>query len=132
MATMASARADTPASQAYQILHAGFTVAPILLGLDKFVHLMVNWDQYLAPVVANLLPFSGHTFMLVVGVVEVVAGLLVWFMPRYGAYVVAAWLWAIIVNLLLAANYYDVALRDFGLSLGALALGRLSQQFSEP
>ena len=129
--TIAGSRADTPASQAYQILHLGFTVAPILFGLDKFAHLMVNWDQYLSPFVANMLPFSGHTFMLMVGVIEVVAGLLVWFMPRYGAYVVAAWLWAIIVNLILAGSYFDIALRDFGLSLGALALGRLSHEFAE-
>ena len=130
--TMADARADTPASQAYQILHLGFTVAPILFGLDKFVHLMVNWDQYLAPVVANLLPFSGHTFMLVVGVVEVVAGLLVAFWPRLGGYVVMLWLWGIIVNLMLIPGFFDVALRDFGLSLGALALARLSEDYGRP
>jgi hypothetical protein len=131
MASMTAARADTPARQAYQILHIGFTVAPILFGLDKFLHLMVNWDQYLAPFVANLLPFSGHTFMLAVGAIEVVAGLLVFFLPRVGAYVVAAWLWAIIANLLLSGSYYDVALRDFGLSLGALALARLSEEYAE-
>src|SRR6266545_5214353 len=106
MASMATTRADSPAHQAYRILHLGFTVAPILFGLDKFVHLMVNWDPYLAPIVANLLPFSGHTVMLAVGAIEIVAGLLVFVMPRVGAYVVAAWLWAIIVNLLLAGNYY--------------------------
>src|SRR5262249_39003561 len=81
---------------------------------------------YLAPVVARMLPFSGHTFMLIVGVVEIVAGLLVWFKPRIGAYVVMAWLWGIILDLLLVPGYYDIALRDFGLSLGALALARLS------
>jgi hypothetical protein len=119
-------RANTHSDQAYQILHFGFTVAPILAGLDKFFHLLVNWDQYLAPVVARMLPFSGHTFMLIVGVIEIVAGLLVWFKPRIGAYVVMAWLWGIILDLLLVPGYYDVALRDFGLSLGALALARLS------
>jgi len=112
--------------QAYSILHAGFTVLPIVAGLDKFLHVLVNWDQYLAPVVANLLPVSGHTFMLAVGVIEIVAGLLVWFKPRLGAWVVATWLWGIIIDLLLVPGYFDVALRDFGLSLGALALARLA------
>ncbi|HEX7184705.1 MAG TPA: hypothetical protein VF756_22965 [Thermoanaerobaculia bacterium] len=116
----------TPSEQAYQILHLGFTVAPILAGLDKFFNLLVDWDQYLAPLVARMLPVDGHTFMLAVGVIEIVAGLLVWFRPRLGGYVVAAWLWGIIVNLLLIPGYYDVALRDFGLSLGALALARLA------
>lgn len=116
----------THSDQAYQILHIGFTVAPILAGLDKFFHLLVNWDQYLAPVVARMLPFDGHTFMLIVGVIEVVAGLLVLVRPRIGGYVVMAWLWGIIINLLLIPGYYDVALRDFGLSLGALALARLA------
>jgi len=112
--------------QAYSILHLGFTVLPIVAGLDKFLHLLVNWDQYLSPTIAGLLPFPGHTFMLVVGVIEIVAGLLVWFRPRLGAYVVAGWLWGIILDLLLVPGYFDVALRDFGLSLGALALARLA------
>ena len=113
--------------QAYSILHVGFTVLPIVAGLDKFLHILVNWDQYLAPVVTRLLPVNGHTFMLAVGVIEIVAGLLVWFKPRLGAWVVAAWLWGIIVDLLLVPGYFDVALRDFGLSLGALALARLAE-----
>ena len=116
-----------PTYQAYQLLHIGFVVAPIAAGLDKFFHLLVNWDQYLAPVVQRLLGGQGHTFMLAVGVVEIAAGLLVAFKPRIGGYVVAAWLWGIIVNLLLIPGYFDVALRDFGLSLGALALARLSE-----
>ena|SRR6185369_15400748 len=120
-------RTRTHSDQAYQILHIAFTVAPLVAGLDKFFHLLVNWDQYLAPVVARLLPFPGHTFMLLVGVIEIVAALLVWWKPRLGAYVVMAWLWGIIVNLLLIPGYYDVALRDFGLSLGALALARLAE-----
>jgi hypothetical protein len=111
---------------AYKILHVGFVVLPLVAGLDKFFHLLVNWDMYLAPRVASLLPFSAHTFMLIAGVVEVVAGLLVAVKPRIGGFVVAAWLWGIIVNLLLVPGYYDIALRDFGLSLGALALGILA------
>ncbi len=120
-------RTSTHSDQAYQILHIAFTVAPLVAGLDKFFHLLVNWDQYLAPFVARLLPFSGHTFMLLVGAIEIVAALLVWWKPRLGAYVVMAWLWGIIVNLLLVPGYYDIALRDFGLSLGALALARLAE-----
>ena len=130
MATVAStmpAQARSPATQAYQILHIGFTVAPILAGLDKFLGLLTNWDQYLAPAIAGALPFSGHTFMLIVGAIEIVAGIGVFLMPRVFAYVVAAWLVGIIVNLLLGGSYLDVALRDLGLALGALALGRLSQ-----
>ncbi len=118
-----------PAFQAFRILHVGFTAAPLVAGLDKFTHLLVNWDQYLAPVVARLLPFSGHAFMQFAGVVEMAAGLLVAFRPRIGAPIVAAWLAGIILNLLLVPGYFDVALRDFGLMLGALALWRLAVEF---
>jgi hypothetical protein len=118
-----------PAHQAYLILYVWFIVLPIVAGLDKFFHLLVNWDLYLAPVVAQVLPFSGHTFMLIVGVIEIVAGLIVAIRPRIGAYIVMLWLWGIVVNLLLCANFYDIAVRDFGLSLGALALARLSKEF---
>jgi len=126
-----SARASNPAYQAYLILYAGFIAAPLIAGADKFFHLFVTWDQYLAPAIARMLPVAGHTFMLVVGVIEVAAALLVAVRPTVGAYVVAAWLWGIIVNLLLSPGYYDIALRDFGLSLGALALGRLATRFEK-
>jgi hypothetical protein len=119
-----------PAYQAYQILHVGFTVAPLLAGLDKFAKVLVDWDKYLAPTIANALPFSVHTFMLAIGVIEIVAAFVVWLRPRIGAYIVMGWLWGIIINLLMIPGYYDVALRDFGLSLGALALARLSKEFS--
>ena len=122
--------AAAPAYQAFRILHLGFVVAPILAGLDKFFHLLVNWDQYLPAVVARLSPIDGHSLMLVVGVIEIVAGLGVAWKPRIFAYVVAGWLALIIVNLLLIPGYFDVALRDFGLLLAALALARLSQQFA--
>jgi hypothetical protein len=111
------------------MLLTGFAVLPIVAGLDKFFDLLVNWDQYLAPFVTQILPVSGHTFMLAVGVVEIAAGLLVALRPQIGGYVVALWLWGIILNLLLIPGFYDVALRDFGLSIGALALARLSQDF---
>jgi hypothetical protein len=126
-----AAVADRPAYQAYLILYAGFVALPVLAGLDKFFHALVNWDQYLAPVVTRLLPVSAPTFMLAVGVIEIAAGVLVALRPRIGAYVVALWLGGIIVNLLLV-GYYDIALRDFGLALGALALARLSQEFKHP
>jgi hypothetical protein len=123
------AAAANPARQAFRILHVGFVVAPILAGLDKFLEVLVDWDRYLAPVVTDVLPVSGHTVMLAVGVVEIAAGVLVALRPRIGGYVVAAWLWAIIVNLLILGDYFDIALRDFGLSLGALALARLAEAF---
>ncbi len=124
------ATVNSPSYQAYQILRAGFTAAPILAGLDKFFHFLVNWDQYLPPVVNNLSGGHGHELMLAAGIIEVIAGIGVWFMPKVFAYVVAVWLLLIIVNLLLIPGYFDVALRDFGLALGALALGCLSQDFS--
>jgi hypothetical protein len=121
------AAVQDPVYQAYQILHVGFTAAPILFGLDKFFHVLVDWDKYLPPVVSRLVGGHGHAFMLAVGVIEIIAGLLVAFKPRIGGYVVAAWLWGTTLNLLLIPGYYDVALRDFGLSLGALALARLAE-----
>lgn len=121
---------DKPAYQAYQILHVGFAVLPIAAGLDKFFHLLVNWDQYLAPFIVNLMGGYGHQFMLAVGVIEIIAGIGVAWKPRIFAYVVCAWLLAIIVNLMMIPGYYDVAVRDFGLALGAFALARLSQEFA--
>lgn len=121
--------ARDPASRAYAILWFGFAVLPIVAGADKFFHLLVNWDEYLAPLVPRVMPISGHTFMLIVGVIEIVAGLLVAVRPRIGSVVVALWLWGIIINLLMVPGYYDIALRDFGLSLGALALASLSHRF---
>jgi hypothetical protein len=117
------------ARQAFRILHLGFVVAPILAGLDKFFDVLVDWDRYLAPVVTDVLPFSAHTIMVAVGVIEIAAGVLVAVRPRIGGYVVAVWLWGIIVNLLVAGDFYDIALRDFGLSLGALALARLAEAY---
>ena len=115
--------------QAYLVLRTAFVVAPVLFGLDKFANLMVQWDRYLAPALAGVLPVSAHQAMYVVGVIEVLAGVLVAVHPRLGAAVVAAWLGGIIINLLLIPGYYDVALRDFGLLLGAVALQRLATRF---
>jgi hypothetical protein len=122
-------RTQSPSYQAYQILHVAFVVAPLCAGVDKFFHFLVNWDQYLSPLVTRMLPVSAHTFMLGVGVVEIVAALLVAFMPAIGAWIVVAWLCGIIFNLLSIPGYYDVALRDLGLALGALALARLNAEF---
>ena len=116
-----------PGYQAFLILRIGFTVAPVIAGLDKFANLLADWSKYLAPVIPKTLGVAPETFMRGVGVVEIVAGLLVAAVPRYAAYVVAAWLAGIIVNLLVLGAYLDVALRDLGLMLGAIALGRLAQ-----
>ncbi len=124
--TIASARTSNPSYQAFQILHIAFTIAPIVAGADKFFDLLVNWDKYLSPLVSSTLHVSPHAFMLAVGVIEIVAGLVVAFAPAIGAWIVAAWLLGIIVNLLAIPGYFDVALRDFGLALCAIALGRLA------
>jgi hypothetical protein len=115
-----------PAQQAYQILHLGFTILPVLAGLDKFFEVLADWDRYLAPFFPQTLGVGSETFISIVGVVEIVAGLVVLFKPRLGGYLVMLWLWAVILNLLLIPGYYDIALWDFGLSLGALSLARLA------
>jgi len=118
-----------PTYQAFWLLRIGFTVAPILFGLDKFFEVLTDWDRYLAPSINDLVPGTAHQAMLAVGVIEIVAGVAVALLPRFGGYLVGAWLGGIIVNLLLVGDYYDVALRDFGLLLGALALARLATAF---
>jgi hypothetical protein len=123
-------RTASPSYQAYQILHVAFTVAAIIAGADKFFHFLVNWDQYLAPAIARMVPMSAHTFMLGVGIVEIVAGLLVAFAPAIGGLVVGAWFCGIIINLLMIPAYFDIALRDLGLALGAFALARLATEYS--
>jgi hypothetical protein len=124
-------RLGNPAFQAFWLLRLGFVAAPILFGIDKFAHVMTNWDKYLAPQVTDHLPWTAHQVMYGVGVIEILAGLVVLVRPRFGGYLVAAWLAGIIVNLLLLGDYYDVALRDFGLLLGALALARLAAAFPD-
>jgi hypothetical protein len=115
------------ALDAYRLLRTVFTVAPILFGLDKFAEVLTDhWEKYLAPWVNDLIPGDAHQAMLIIGVIEIVAGVLVALAPKWGGYVVALWLAGIIVNLLILGDYYDVALRDFGLLVGALALARLA------
>ncbi|MBB4986488.1 hypothetical protein [Streptomyces nymphaeiformis] len=118
-----------PGYQAFVILRTGFTVAPILFGLDKFANLLVDWPAYLAPWINDIVPGSAQTAMYVVGVIEIVAGIAVALAPRFGGWLVAGWLAGIIVNLLTIQGYCDVALRDFGLLLGAVALARLAQKY---
>ena len=122
-------RLGDPAFQAYALLRVGFTVAPILFGLDKFLDWLVDWRIYLAPEVNDLIPGDAHQAMLAIGAIEIVAGLAVALRPKFGGYLVGAWLGGIIVNLLLQADYYDIALRDFGLLLAALTLARLATAF---
>lgn len=127
----ATDRTTSHAYQAYQILHLAFIVAPIVAGLDKYLHfLRTDWHQYLAPRVSQILGRHDQHFMFVVGAIEILAGLLVAIKPRIGGYIVTVWLWGIVVNLLMIPGYYDVVLRDLCLSLGALALARLSHEFS--
>ena len=128
-ATIDEVRLDDPAYQGFWLLRIAFTVAPILFGLDKFAHVLVDWDKYLAPELTDVFNAQAHTLMYFVGAIEIVAGLVVAARPRIGGYLVAAWLTAIIVNLLLIGEYYDIALRDFGLLLAALTLTRLAASF---
>ncbi|MFJ1812532.1 MULTISPECIES: hypothetical protein [unclassified Streptomyces] len=130
-ASTASRRAmlNDPGYQAFVILRTGFTVAPILFGLDKFANLLVDWPTYLAPWINDVVPGSAQAAMYAVGVIEIVAGLAVAFAPRFGGWLVAGWLAGIIVDLLTVPGYYDIALRDFGLLLGAVALARLAQRY---
>jgi hypothetical protein len=118
-----------PTFQAFWLLRIGFTVAPILFGLDKFTNLLTDWPAYLAPRIDDLVPGTAQQAMYAVGVIEIVAGLVVLLAPRFGGYLVAAWLAGIILNLLLIPDYYDIALRDFGLLLAALTLARLATAF---
>jgi uncharacterized membrane protein YphA (DoxX/SURF4 family) len=118
-----------PGYQAFVILRVGFTVAPILFGLDKFTNLLVDWPTYLAPWINDIVPGSAQAAMYAVGVIEIVAGVAVALAPRFGGWLVAGWLAGIIVNLLIIPGHYDVALRDFGLLLGAVALARLAQRY---
>ncbi|MGP4051419.1 hypothetical protein [Streptomyces sp. 2A115] len=118
-----------PGYQAFVILRTGFTVAPILFGLDKFANLLVDWPTYLAPWIDDIVPGSAQAAMYAVGAIEIVAGIAVALAPRFGGWLVAGWLAGIIVNLLTIPGHYDVALRDFGLLLGAVALARLAQRY---
>ena len=137
--TYASSHAGTtptdwsdPRYQAFAVMRLAFTVAPIAFGLDKFFNEMVHWPNYLAPWINDIVPGTGQEFMYVVGAIEILAGIIVALKPRYGGYVVAAWLGAIVISLLTYSGFYDVALRDFGLMLAALTLARLAVAYDPP
>lgn len=119
-----------PARQAFQLLRTVFTVAPIAFGLDKFANVLTDWPQYLAPWIDDVVPGNAQQAMYAVGVVEVLAGVLVAVAPRIGGWVVAAWLAGIIVNLLTIPGFYDIALRDVGLLVAAVALARLAVRYA--
>jgi uncharacterized membrane protein YphA (DoxX/SURF4 family) len=118
--------------QAFTTLRIGFTVLPIAMGIDKFANSMVYWPKYLADWIDNIAPGTAQQFMYFVGAVEIIAGLIVLLKPRYGAYLVAAWLAGIVVNLFSYGEWYDIAVRDFGLMLGAITLGRLASVYDPP
>src|SRR5215213_537478 len=128
------ARADwrDPRYQAFALMRLTFTVAPIAFGLAKFFDVMVDWPIYLAPWINDIAPGSAQDFMYFVGATEILAGIIVALKPRYGAYVVAAWLAGIVINLLTHSGYYDIARRDFGLMLAALSLARLASVYDPP
>ena len=127
-------RADwrDPRYQAFALMRLTFTIAPIAFGLDKYFNVLVDWPNYLAPWINDIAPGTGQEFMYFVGATEILAGVIVALKPRYGAYVVAAWLAGIIVNLLTYSGFYDIALRDFGLMLAALTLARLASVYDPP
>src|SRR4051794_22796564 len=121
-----------PARQAFLLLRTVFTVAPIAFGLDKFANVLTDWPKYLAPWINDIVPGTAQQAMYAVGVIEIVAGLVVLVKPRYGAWLVSAWLGGIVINLLTYSGFYDIALRDLGLMLGALTLARLAAAYDPP
>jgi uncharacterized membrane protein YphA (DoxX/SURF4 family) len=129
---VASADWRDPRYQAFALMRLTFTVAPIAFGIDKFSNVLVDWPTYLAPWINDIVPGSGQDFMYLVGAIEILAGIAVALKPRYGAYIVAAWLAGIVINLLTHSGFYDIALRDFGLMLAALTLARLAAFYDPP
>jgi uncharacterized membrane protein YphA (DoxX/SURF4 family) len=124
--SQAHVHAMSPAQRVWSILHWTYGLVPIAAGADKFMHVLTDWDKYLSPSIANILPMSAHSFMNIVGIIEIVAGVLVLVKPRIGSIVVAFWLIGIAINLVLTGQYYDVAVRDIVMSIGAFCLFILS------
>ena len=116
--------------QAFRILQFTFVVAPFLAGLDKFFYFLTNWSQYISPFASSVLHHHDHGFMMVAGVIEMIAGIGIIFKPRIFAYIISLWLLGIIINLLMTGQYFDIALRDLGLLLAAVSLGRLSEKYA--
>jgi uncharacterized membrane protein HdeD (DUF308 family) len=121
---------NDPGYQAFRILQITFVIAPIVAGLDKFFYLLANWSSYIAPFALKMVHNHDRGFMAIVGVIEIIAGLGVIFKPKLFAYIVSLWLLGIIFNLLLTGQYFDIALRDLGLLLAAVSLGKLSQKYA--
>ena len=126
-ATYVAPAKSTTVDRVATIMRLTYGLVPIVAGADKFTHYLVDWDQYLAPQIANMLPFPAHTFMAIVGVIEIVAGLLVLIKPRLGSFIVCLWLLGIAVNLVMTGQYYDIAVRDTVMAIGALSLFMLSR-----
>jgi hypothetical protein len=111
----------------FKVLQYTYVILPIAAGLDKFTHILTNWEQYLSPAIADMLPFSAAAFMMIVGVIEIAAGILVFVKPAIGGYVVAAWLTLISLSLLFSGIYLDIAVRDLVMAVGALSMARLAK-----
>ena len=116
----------------FNVLRITYAIIPVVAGLDKFTDLLVDWEKYLHPGLISLLPFSPHTFMMIVGVIEIVAGLIVFIRPAVGGYIVMAWLTLIAITLLAGGHFLDVAFRDLAMAIGALTLARISKLFPSP
>lgn len=129
--THVSTSSKTAVERVTQILTLTYGIVPIVAGADKFFHILVNWDQYLAPAIANILPFSAHTFMLIVGVIEIIAGILVFLRPKTGSLVVGFWLLGIALNLVISGQYFDIAVRDTVMAIGAFCLFTLTNRHNE-
>ena len=117
--------------QAFHILQVTFIIAPILAGVDKFFYLLTNWSQYISPLTLRIINYHDHGFMMIAGVIEIIAGIGIIFKPKIFAYVISLWLLGIIINLLFTGHYFDIALRDLGLLLAAISLGRLSAKYAK-
>ena len=116
--------------QAFRILQIVFIIAPILAGLDKFFYLLTDWSNYISPLVLKIINNHDRGFMMIAGVIEMIAGIGIIFKPKIFAYIISLWLLGIIVNLFLTGHYFDIVLRDVGLLLSAIALGRLSEKYA--
>jgi hypothetical protein len=114
------------AGKVQQLMRYTYGLVPIVAGLDKFTNLLTDWKNYIAPALCNMLPFSASMFMAIVGIIEIIAGIIVLMRPRIGGYIVMAWLIAIALNLLISGHYYDVAVRDLVMAIGAYSLAKLS------
>jgi hypothetical protein len=121
---------NNPIRQTFNLLRITFGIVPIVAGLDKFTDLLTHWENYLNPSIAGMLPFSAHTFMMIVGVIEIIAGIIVFIKPAIGGFIVAAWLTLIALTLLASGNYLDVAVRDLVMAISAFSLARIARSIS--